>query len=454
MKFIKQFYSVLIPFTFLAISIALKSYLPDFLPMVFRLLIILHLLVICLHYKKIGFWILFALVAGIFIGIDFPTLALKTKFFSDIFIRLIKTIIAPLVFSTLVIGVAGHSEIKKIGRLGLKSIVYFELVTTIALAIGLIVINLTNAGKNYVSSNISQAISDKAEGIIEQKKASNFWVEMFPENIVKSIAENNILQVVIFSLLFAIGLSIVKNETSKRNMLDFCESLSQVMFKFTDIVMYLSPFAVFGAMSYSIAATGASTLINLLNLVLTLYAGLACLILLVFLPIIFIFKIPLRNFIRSISEPVSIAFATASSESALPKALENMEKFGVSKTVSSFVLPTGYSFNLDGTTLYLSVASVFVAQSCGMDLSWSQQVEMCLILMLTSKGVAGVRGASFLILVSTISGLGLDAHKAFPILAVDVLMDMGRTAVNVTGNCLASCVIARSEGEELNSTNF
>lgn len=389
--------------------------------------------------------ILVAMFIGIEVGHDFKDTALQLKVLSDIFLRLIKTIIAPLLFATLVVGIAGHSNLKQVGRMGLKAIIYFEVVTTIALFIGLAAINITKAGVG--SSLEAQANQiEKANKILEQKQTHNFILDIFPENIAKSIAENQVLQVVIFSILFGIALAMLSSE-KKKTMLEFCESLSEVMFKFTDLVMKFAPFAVGGAIAYSVASLGLGVLKDLMMLLLTLYAALIVFVLFVFVPIGLIVKLPFKKFIDAVSEPVSIAFATASSEAALPKAMENLEKMGIPRKVVAFVLPTGYSFNLDGTTLYLSLASVFVAQACGMDLSVSQQIQMCLILMLTSKGVAGVRGASFLILVGAVSSLGLDPQKAFAILAIDALMDMARTSVNVLGNCLATFVVAKWEKE-------
>jgi proton glutamate symport protein len=383
---------------------------------------------------------------GIALGSDFPEISKPLKVFSDIFLRLIKTIIAPLLFSTLVVGIAGHSNIKQVGRMGLKSIFYFEVVTTVALVIGLFAINLTQAG---VGSNLEaqNAQIEKANTLLAQKGSHDVILDIFPENIAKAVVENQILQIVMFSILFGIGLALVKNEEKKNAMLLFAESLSEVMFKFTHIVMLFAPLAVGGAMAYSVASLGMGVLGNLLKLVGTLYGALFAFVALVLVPIGLIVKLPFKKFIDAISEPVSIAFATASSEAALPKAMEQLEKMGIPRKIVAFVLPTGYSFNLDGTTLYLSLASVFIAQASGIDLTLGQQIQMCLILMLTSKGVAGVRGASFLILVSTVSSLGLDPTKAFAILAVDALMDMGRTSVNVIGNCLATYVIAKWEGE-------
>ncbi len=446
--------------------------------------------------KKMSLWIFAAMIFGVEFGMDFPTISLEMARFGKIFLNLIKSLVAPLIFATLVVGIAGHSNIKQVGRMGLKSILYFEIVTTIALFVGLLAINTTQAGKGV---NIEARSEDSAKASkflkgasvdIGSKKNINFadikndstlteaqklkiqidqqvdlkldsiakvnqpkkdhLVDMFPENITKAITENNTLQVVIFSIIFAIGLGMVKNQEHRGTMLNFFEGLSQVMFKFTDIVMYLAPLAVFGALASTIATSGVEVLQKLFMLVGTLYIALIAFVLCVFLPIALIAKVPIKQFLKAVSEPVSLAFATASSESALPIAMENLEKFGVSKKVVAFVLPTGYSFNLDGTTLYLSLASVFVAQMCNIDLTLGQQITMCLIFMLTSKGVAGVRGASFVILAGTIAAMdieGFNPERASVILAVDALMDMGRTSINVLGNCLASVVIAKSEGE-------
>jgi proton glutamate symport protein len=391
--------------------------------------------------------IFLGMLLGVTIGYFWKDAGSSLKVLSDIFLRLIKTIIAPLVFSTLVVGIAGHSNLKQVGRMGLKAIIYFEIVTALALAVGLIAINLTHAGMGAsLSANESQI--EKAVKLIDQKKDHNVILDIFPENIAKAVFEGNVLQVVIFSVLFAIGLSLVTKPEQRKTMLAFCESLSEVMFKFTDVVMRFAPFAVAGAMAYTVSNMGLGVLKDLFMLVMTLYGALIAFVLLVFIPIGLIIKLNFKLFIKAVTEPVSIAFATASSEAALPKAFENMEHImKIPNKIVSFVLPTGYSFNLDGSTLYLSLASVFIAQACGMDLTIGQQIYMCVVLMLTSKGVAGVRGASFLILVSTISSLGLPAEKAFAILGVDVLMDMARTAINVTGNCLATVVVAKWEGE-------
>ncbi|MCC7533076.1 MAG: cation:dicarboxylase symporter family transporter [Bacteroidia bacterium] len=395
--------------------------------------------------KSLTVYILLCMFLGIEVAGIAPNWAKELKVLSDIFLRLIKTIIAPLLFSTLVVGIAGHSDLKQVGRMGLKSIIYFEVVTTIALFIGLAAINITKAGKGS-SLNAQTEQVDKANKLLEQNHSHNVILDIFPENIAKSVAENQVLQIVVFSILFGIALSQVKGSV-KEKMVQSIEGLAEVMFKFTNLVMYTAPLAVGGAIGYAIATMGYGVLHDLIKLLMTLYVALIVFILVVLVPIGLMVKLPIKKFLQHISEPLSIAFATASSEAALPKAMENLEKMGIPRKVVAFVLPTGFSFNLDGTTLYLSLASVFIAQVSGVDLTLGQQVYMCLILMLTSKGVAGVRGASFLILVSTVSSLGLDPQKAFAILAIDAFMDMGRTSVNLMGNCLATYVIAKWERE-------
>lgn len=390
--------------------------------------------------------ILLSMFLGIEVAEFFPGVATELKIFSDIFLRLIKTIIAPLLFATLVVGIAGHADLKQVGRMGWKSILYFEIVTTLALVIGLLAINISKAG---VGSSIQaqQAQLEKGQALLEQKHTHHVILDIFPENIAKSVAENQILQVVVFSILFGIALAQLKGER-KEAMLGWAESLAEVMFKFTNMVMYVAPLAVGGAMGYAVATMGYGVLHDLLKLVVTLYAALGVFILLILVPVGLIVKLPFKKFINHISEPLSIAFATASSEAALPKAMENLEKMGIPRKVVAFVLPTGYSFNLDGTTLYLSLAAVFVAQASGINLDIGQQIGLCAVLMLTSKGVAGVRGASFLILVGTIQTIeGMNVQVAFAILAIDAIMDMGRTSVNLIGNCLATYVVAKWEKE-------
>jgi proton glutamate symport protein len=420
---------------------------PTFVFPMLRYALMAILFFIAYKRKKLALWIFSSMLLGIEVGMDFPAFALEMERLGKIFLRLIKSLVAPLIFSTLVIGIAGHSNLKQVGRIGLKSILYFEIVTTFALFIGLTAINISQAGLGVKVASRAQDQAKSTELLEQRNEHKDHLVDIFPENIAKAIAENQVLQIVVFSVIFAIGLGMVKNQEAKETMLRFSESLAEVMFKFTDIVMYLAPLAVFGALASTVAKSGVDILFNLMKLVLTLYVALLVFVATVLVPIALYMRIPLRKFVGAITEPLSIAFATASSEAALPKALENMEAFGVPKKIAGFVIPTGYSFNLDGTTLYLSLATVFVAQMCGVHLSIGAQISTCLGLMLTSKGVAGVRGASFVILANTVDSIGLDMEKASVILAVDALMDMGRTSVNVLGNCLASAVIARSEGE-------
>jgi proton glutamate symport protein len=395
--------------------------------------------------KALTPWIVVSMFLGCEIGFSFPAVAIHLDILSSIFLRLIKTIIAPLIFSTLVVGIAAHANLKQVGRMGLKAIFYFEVVTTAALFIGLAAINLTKAGEG-AHIVMAQGQEQRAEKLLSQKESHNVILDIFPENIAKAIGEGQVLQVVVFTILFAIALAMLSEE-KRKPMLQFAESLSDVMFKFTHIVMYFAPFAVLGALAYSIASFGFDVLKNLALLVATLYGALLVFVFAVLVPIGLIIKLNFKKFIHAVSEPVALAFSTATSESALPLAMENLEKMGIPRKVVSFVLPTGYSFNLDGSTLYLSLASVFVAQLAGVDLSLGEQIKMVLILMLTSKGVAGVRGATFLILVATVADMGIDPHKAFVVLGVDAIMDMARTGTNVLGNCLATVVVAKWEGE-------
>lgn len=394
--------------------------------------------------KTVTTWILVALVIGANYGFDFPEIGVQLKVLSDIFLKLIKSIIAPLLFGTLVVGIAGHSNLKQVGRMGLKSIIYFEVVTTFALLLGLLAINISGAGYGVTVPKAGALPDTVIQN--QHQTAQDIILHIFPENFAKSVAEGQVLQVVVFSILFGIGLAMVSG-SKKDTMLHFCESLSEVMFKFTNIVMFFAPIAVFGAMAYTVGKYGVDVFSNLLQLLLTLYVALIAFVVLVLIPIMIVAKVPIKAFFKAISEPFTLAFATASSESALPIAMEKLVQFGVPKKIVAFVLPTGYSFNLDGTTLYLSLASVFVAQAAGIPLSFGQQALMVFTLMLTSKGVAGVPRASLVILSATVASFGLPPEPIFIIMGIDALMDMARTSINVLGNCLASVVVARWEGE-------
>ena len=386
-------------------------------------------------------WIFISMLLGAEIGHDFPAFGVSLRLLAQIFLRLIKVIIAPLLFSTLVSGIAGHSDLKKVGRMGVKALIFFEVVTTLALFIGLAAINLSQAGVGaQIPANTAETVK------IESLTPSETVLHVFPENIAKSVAENQILQVVIFSLLFGVALALVKEE-KRRPMLAFTESLAEVMFKFTNIVMWFAPLGILGAIAATVGSTGVGILGNLARLLLTLYGALAVFLLAVLLPVALLAKVPIRRFIRAVVEPATIAFSTASSEAALPRAMERMEELGVPRPVVAFVMPTGYSFNLTGSALYLSLAAIFVAQAAGLHLSFGRQLYILLVLMLTSKGVAGVSRAAIVILLATAATVGLPPEPIFILLGIDQLMDMGRTAVNVIGNCLATVVIARWEGE-------
>ncbi|UYZ61000.1 dicarboxylate/amino acid:cation symporter [Hymenobacter latericus] len=429
-----------------ALLTALSHYgvvaLPPAVPMAARWAALVAIVVWASVRRSLTFWIVVSMLVGAEVGADFPQEAQSLKVLSDVFLRLVKTIIAPLVFATLVVGIAGHSDLKKVGRMGLKALIYFEVVTTFALFIGLAAINLSRAGVG-----ISQAGNTETETLQTVKQTTaDIILHIFPENIAKSVAEGQVLQVVVFAIIFAIGLAMVK-EQHRKPILEWSESLSEVMFKFTNVVMFFAPLGVGGAIAYTVGKMGFAPLLNALQLLLTLYVALIAFVVLILLPMALIARIPIKRFVQAIAEPVSIAFATTSSEAALPRAMEAMESIGVPRRVVAFVMPTGYSFNLDGTTLYLSLAAVFVAQAAGIELTLGQQLVMVFTLMLTSKGVAGVPRASLVILLATVASFNLPSWPVFIILGIDALMDMARTAVNVMGNCLATAVIARWEGE-------
>jgi len=389
-------------------------------------------------------WIMLSIVVGVLVGWLFPAQSQSLQFLSNIFLHLIKCIVVPLIFSTLIVGIAGHAgDLKAVGRLAFKSIIYFEIVTTLALFIGLGAVNLIQPGAgvqlNATAETGQQLATNKITfaGVVEH---------LAPQSFFDAAARNDVLQVVIFAILFGIAVARVQ-EKSRHTMLMFCESLSEVMFKFTGIVMWFAPLGVGAAVAFTIGKNGFDVVLALGKLVLTLYGALFVFVLMVFVPIMLLARIPVLAFIKAVHEPAMLAFSTASSEAALPDALRRMEKFGVPRRIVSFVLPTGYSFNLDGSTLYLAVASIFVAQAAGVHLTFAQQLPIVLTLMLTSKGVAAVPRASLVILSGTLVTFGLPLEGVAIILGVDAFLDMARTSINLVGNCLASAVMARWEGE-------
>ena len=389
-------------------------------------------------------WILIAMVIGVFVGWLWPDLGVSLKPLSTIFLRMIKSIIVPIIFGTLVVGIAGHGDdMKRVGRLALKSIIYFEIVTTIALFIGLAAVNIVRPGDGV---NL-QASPDEGQKLAGNTQTGMTFLEhVVPQSFFEAATRNEVLKIVFFSILFAVALSQTRGR-AKEIVLLGCEGLAEVMFKFTGIVMRYAPIGIGAAMAVTVGHSGLGVLINLGKLILTLYGALIILIVFVFVPIAIMFKVPIRRFLSVVKEPALIAFSTTSSEAALPRAMQAMESIGVPRRIVAFVMPTGYSFNLDGSTLYLAVASIFVAQAAGVELSWGQQLLMMLTLMVTSKGVAAVPRASLVILAGTLATFGLPLEGVAIILGVDELMDMARTTVNLVGNCLATVVMAKWEGE-------
>ncbi len=395
--------------------------------------------------------IMIGLIVGGAIGWLRPDWGNAVYFLRDIFINLIKSIIAPLVFSTIVVGIAGAGALRKVGRMGIKALVYFEIVTTAALFIGLAIVNFTKPG---IGVMLAPSSSDVIKTIEQShpKTLIETIVHVFPSSVIESMVRGDVLQIVAFSVLFALAISAIGEKG--RPIVRAMESLSQVMFKFTNYVMMFAPFGVGAAMAHTIGTQGLGVLLNLASLILSLYLALVIFILLIFGSVIAIARVPLRQFVRAVREPAALAFATTSSESALPRAMEQMKRLGVPRHIVGFVMPTGYSFNLDGSTLYLAMASVFVAQAAETTMGWhmglGQQITMMLTLMLTSKGVAAVPRASLVILLATLNTFlpaGLGPIGVAIIFGVDELMDMGRTCVNLIGNCLATVVVARWEGE-------
>ena len=388
------------------------------------------------------FWTIFAMPAGVELGIDAPHFAEQTHFLGELFLRLVRMIVAPLLFATITTGIAGHGQLRSIGRVALKAVVYFEIVTTIGLILGAAAMYISGAGWGVsLSAGTSAAVSTQSVQSWQQ-----IILNMFPENIAQAVAQNQVLQVAVFSVLFATALAMLP-ESKRSPLLSILQSLAHVMFQLTKIIMLLAPLAAGAALAFTVSKSGLQTLLPLAQLGITYYLALIAFTLFVQVPTLLIFRIPLRGFIQAVAEPASIGFATTASEAALPLAMERMEEFGVPRWIASFVIPAGYSFNMTGSSVYLSMAAVFCAQASGIHLSLSRLTAMLFVLMLASKGVAGVPRAVLVVLMATASAINLSTAPILLILGIDTLMDMGRTLMNVVGNCIAAAVVGRSEGE-------
>ena len=387
--------------------------------------------------------IFIGLAVGVLVGYVWPSVGKEIKPLADAFLKMIKMIIAPLLFSTLVVGIASTGDMKALGRIGLKAIIYFEVATTIALFWGLGLVNWFQPGAGMALA-VAKDTADLAVLATKQQGPWDMFLHLFPASVIDAMAKNDILQLVVFSTFFGVAVAAIGEKG--KPVIDVLESTAQAMFKFTGYVMKFAPVGVMAAIGYTVGDKGLGILYTLGKLVLLMYGGLFVFVLVVLGGVSMIVRVPFLKLLRAIREPFVLAFTTASAEAALPKALEIMERFGVPKNIVGFVLPTGYSFNLDGTTLYLSLASVFVAQIAGIPLTFGQQMFMMLTLMLTSKGVAGVPRAALVVLTATLTQFGLPLEGAAILLGIDQIMDMGRTGVNVIGNCISTVVVARWEG--------
>lgn len=384
---------------------------------------------------------------GVIVGHFAPDFAVKMHPLAAIFLRMVKMIIAPLLFATLVVGIAGHGDAKSLGKIGIKTIIYFEVVTTLALIIGLTMANIFQPGVGFVIGTSEHAMNMQAAGLIAASHAHTSVGEMvtniFPTSIVDAMAQGNLLQIVVFSIFFSIAICACREKA--RPILDFLESVSQVMFKFTEYVMYFAPLGIFGAIASTVGANGLAILENYCKIIVALYVAFAVFVVMVLFIVCKIVKISFRSLLRALRDPAILAFTTASSEAAFPKAMEIMERFGVPKNIIGFVMPTGYTFNLDGSTLYLAMAVIFSSQLVGMNLDLNQQIIIMLALMLTSKGVAGVPRAGLIVLAGTLASFNIPVLGVAILLGIDQILDMGRTTVNLIGNCVATVVIARWE---------
>ena len=400
-----------------------------------------------MKHSKLTALIFVALILGILVGHFAPDIAVRMRPFAVIFLRMVKMIIAPLLFATLVVGIAGHGNVKSLGKLGLKTIVYFEIVTTLALIIGLAMANLFKPGVGFMTGSTSHALHMQEAGLMAAAHAHTSISEMvtsiFPTSVVDAMAQGNLLQIVVFSIFFA--LAIVAVGEKAKPVVDVLNSVSKIMFKFTEYVMYFAPLGIFGAIAATVGANGLSVLKSYFKIIGSLYTALAVFVILVLVIACKIVKISFRSLVKALQEPAFLAFTTASSEAAFPKAMDIMERFGVPKNIVGFVMPTGYTFNLDGSTLYLAMAVIFSSQIVGIDLNIHQQLVIMLTLMLTSKGIAGVPRVSLIVLAGTLASFNIPILGVAILLGIDQILDMGRTTVNLIGNCVATVVIARWE---------
>jgi len=413
-----------------------------------RLVALALLVYVTARRRSITAWTFFAILAGAELGADVPHVAVHLHVLAEIFLRLVRVIVAPLILGTLTTGIAGHAQLRSLGRVALKTFVYFEILTTLALVIGAAAIDISQAGQGVNAPIVVAESSAASPQAAAHPGFESFLLNAFPENLASAVAQNQILQVAVFSVLFGIALALLPADR-RAPLLSVLESFTAAMFQFTKLIMYFAPIAAGAALSYTIASMGISTLLPLAKLLITFYAAALALVLFVFVPILIMMRISVRGFWQAVSEPTAIGFATSTSESALPLAMERMEEFGVPRWIVSFVIPSGYSFNMTGSSLYLSIASIFAAQVAGLHMTIGQQAVMVLTLMLTSKGIAGVPRATLMILLATAASFHLPSAPIMMILGVDALIDMGRTALNVIGNCMAAAVVGRWENASI-----
>jgi len=409
---------------------------------VLRCIAITLVTVVALRRPSLMLWTFLCMLAGVELGLDAPKFAIEARLPGDLFLRLIRMIVAPLVFAMIVTGIAGHGQLRSVGRVAVKALIYFEVVTTLGLILGAVIMNLAGTGRGVVVP----AATEAAPAAQPVQTWQQIVLNLVPENIAQAVAQNQILQVAIFSVLFGCALAVLP-EPKRSPLITVLQSLADVMFQMTRYILYLAPIAAGAAIAYTVGKTGLETLLPLAKLVVTYYLALAAFCVLVLLPILVLYRVPLRGFLAAVGEPAAIGFATTTSEAALPLAMERMEEFGVPRWIVSFVIPTGYSFNMTGSSVYLSMAAVFVAQAAGIHLTVGRQIAILAILVVASKGVAGVPRATLVVLLATASAIALPVAPILLLLGVDTLMDMGRTMMNVVGNCMASAIIARSEGE-------